>query len=81
MELDYIDFEKTQMGGDTYRHSQHELVLLRTQRRQAYDIAHQLNLLWDDIEAGVFGESAQSGQFAQYIRAIKQQFPKPNLDT
>lgn len=50
--------------------------LLR-RRREAYDIAHELNLLVDDIEAGCFGEAAKSGQFAQYVRDIKQRFPKP----
>lgn len=47
-----------------------------TIRKLAYDIPEQLNLLYDDIEAGVFGEEAKTGKFAQYIKAIKQQYPK-----
>lgn len=46
-------------------------------RHEAYDIGHELNLLWDDIEAGRLGEAAKQGSFAAYVRDIKQRFPKP----
>lgn len=47
------------------------------QRAAAYDIAEELNLLSDDIEAGVFGDAARHGKFAAYVRNIKQRYPKP----
>ena len=45
-------------------------------RKHAYDIEEQLNFLYDDIQAGVFGEAAKSGAFATYVAGIKDQFPK-----
>jgi hypothetical protein len=47
-----------------------------TRRRYAYDIEEQLNFLYDDIQAGAFGEAAKSGKFASYVAGIKDQFPK-----
>ncbi len=47
-------------------------------RSQEYkDIGNQLDLLYKDIQAGLFGEAAKTGQFAQHILAVKQQYPKP----
>jgi hypothetical protein len=51
--------------------------LMLRHRHQAYDIGHELNLLYDDIEAGMFGDAAKSGAFAQYVRDVKNRFPKP----
>lgn len=45
-------------------------------RQEAYNIGEQLNLLYDDIDAGVFGEQAKGGQFYQYVKSIKDQYPK-----
>jgi hypothetical protein len=45
-------------------------------RQQRYNIAEQLEKLFDDIQAGHFGEQAKHGQFYKYIREIKEQFPK-----
>lgn len=36
----------------------------------------QLDTLWHDIDRGLFGEQAKTGDFYQAILAIKQQFPK-----
>ena len=47
-----------------------------TRRRYAYDVEEQLNFLYDDIQAGVFGEAAKAGRFATYVAGIKDQFPK-----
>jgi hypothetical protein len=47
-----------------------------THRLYAYDVEEQLNCLYDDIEAGLFGEAAKSGAFATYVAGIKNQFPK-----
>lgn len=49
----------------------------REARRATYCIPLQLDLLYKDIESGVFGEQAKTGMFACYIRDIKKQFPKP----
>lgn len=51
-------------------------VMLR-HRREAYDLGQQLNLLYDDIQAGIFGEAAKTGKFAQYINEVKHKYPKP----
>ena len=45
-------------------------------RIKSYDLRQQLNCLFDDIEAGLFGEGAKTGKFASYIKSIKEQFPK-----
>lgn len=45
-------------------------------RMEAYNIYHQLNLIVDDIESGIFGESAKTGKFMSYITEIKNKFPK-----
>jgi hypothetical protein len=44
-------------------------------------IDSQLNLLYDDIKNGLFGESAKQGQWFTHITNVKSQHPKPNLDT
>jgi hypothetical protein len=46
------------------------------QRLQAYHIGDQLNFLFDDIEAGLFGEQAKTGKFYACVLAVKAQFPK-----
>lgn len=46
-------------------------------RMLAYHVGEQLNFLYDDIQAGLFGEEAKTGQFAQYVKRIKNEFPKP----
>ena len=45
-------------------------------RMQEYNIGHQLNLLVDDIQAGLFGEAAKSGKFIEYVMDIKEKHPK-----
>jgi hypothetical protein len=40
-------------------------------------LGSQLDLLYKDIQAGLFGDPAKTGQFATYILAVKQQYPKP----
>jgi hypothetical protein len=45
------------------------------------NIGQQLNLLYDDIQSGMFGEAAKSGKFAQHVSLIKQKYPvvKPGI--
>ena len=38
----------------------------------------QLEKIYDDIDAGKFGEDAKTGQFYKFIKDIKQKYPKPN---
>jgi hypothetical protein len=46
-------------------------------RNQAYgSIGYQLDLLYKDIQAGLFGEAAKGSQFANFISSIKTQYPK-----
>jgi len=45
-------------------------------RLKEYDINKQLNLLVDDINAGLFGEAAKTGRFMNYIMDIKNRHPK-----
>jgi len=45
-------------------------------RMKAYDVNQQLNFLYDDIEAGLFGEAAKTGKFYQLIQQVKQDIPK-----
>lgn len=46
-------------------------------RMQEYKIGQQLNLLYDDIQAGLFGEDAKQGKFCKYVESIKEAYPKP----
>jgi hypothetical protein len=45
-------------------------------RLKTYDLHHQMNCLYDDIQAGLFGEAAKTGSFIAYLDLVKQQFPK-----
>lgn len=51
-------------------------------RRMEYGyIEEQLDMLFKDIESGLFGEAAKTGAFYTYIKSIKDSHPKPeNLD-
>jgi len=44
-------------------------------RMQEYKIGQQLNLLYDDIQAGLFGEAAKTGKFVAYLEEIKLRLP------
>jgi hypothetical protein len=45
-------------------------------RMKEYNIGQQLNLLYDDINNGVFGEQAKEGKFFAYVKSIKDKYPK-----
>jgi hypothetical protein len=49
----------------------------REDRSKKYDIAHQLDLLYQDIQDGVFGDAAKQGKFSQYVQSVKSAIPKP----
>lgn len=48
-----------------------------TRHHNYASIGNQLDLLYKDIQAGLFGDAAKTGQFATHILAVKQQYPKP----
>jgi hypothetical protein len=57
-----------------------ELNSYRTQRQLGYGmIDSQLNLLYDDIKAGLFGESAKQGEWFAHITGVKAAHPKPDI--
>jgi hypothetical protein len=58
------------LGNDCHSHEP------ATRRRYAYNIEEQLNCLYDDVQAGLFGEAAKTGTFVAYLNRIKDQFPK-----
>ena len=50
------------------------------ERRNKYanlPITDQLDLLWHDIDNGLFGEDIKSGDFYMGIKSIKDKCPKP----
>jgi len=61
----------------------HQISEYSNNRMSEYNnYGHQLDKLYDDIEAGKFGEDAKTGSWYLWIKAIKDANPKPeNLDT
>ena len=54
----------------------------RNQRELEYgSLGTQLNLLWDDIHAGLLGEAAKTGSWYLHVKAIKDDITKPDMDT
>lgn len=46
-------------------------------RSEQYNIwQYQLDLLWHDIDAGLFGDAAKTGQWYNHIKAVKDANPK-----
>lgn len=72
----------TSIDGLTFDLNDPTSIQNHTKRLDEYDnIGQQLNLLYDDIQAGLFGEAAKSGKFAQHVSVIKQKYPvvKPGI--
>jgi hypothetical protein len=40
------------------------------------DIREQLDLLWHDIDAGKFGDTAKTGEWYKDVKAVKERFTK-----
>jgi hypothetical protein len=58
----------------------HELNNWRNQRTQQYgQMGDQLNMLFDDIDAGLFGDQAKTGKWYQHIKQIKDSIQKPDV--
>jgi hypothetical protein len=49
-------------------------------RMQEYNVGQQLNLLYDDIQAGVFGEAAKTGRFVAFLSEIKSRLPVTKVE-
>ncbi len=56
-----------------------ELNQWRNERQNLYVIATQLEKLYDDVDAGLFGEAAKTGEFYNFIKGIKDSIPKPDV--
>ena len=58
-----------------------ELNSWRVERQNLYILSIQLEKLYDDIDAGLFGEDVKTGEFYTYIKGIKNDIPKPDVAT
>ena len=58
-----------------------ELNQWRNERKNLYVVATQLEKLYDDVDAGLFGEAAKTGEFYNLIKGIKDSIPKPDVAT
>lgn len=48
------------------------------ERKNKYkDLDSQLEMIWDDIDSGLFGEDVKSGNFYNHVKLIKENHPKP----
>jgi len=46
-------------------------------RKEKYEsISNQLDLLYKDIESGLFGNSAKTGSWFTHVKTVKQNYPK-----
>lgn len=58
-----------------------ELNAWRNQRVAKYgQIGSQLDMLYDDIAAGLFGEQAKAGSWFNHIKSIKDEINKPDVN-
>lgn len=54
----------------------------RNDRQSQYgSMEYQLNMLFDDIEAGKFGDAAKTGAWYLHIKSVKDSIAKPDVDT
>lgn len=44
-------------------------------------VADQLDMLFKDIDAGLFGEGAKTGLFYSHVKSVKDEISKPDVDT
>lgn len=53
----------------------------RARIEQYGEISNQLDMIFKDIDSGLFGENAKNGSFYNHIKTIKDSIPKPDVDT
>ena len=59
-----------------------ELNAWSTQRQAQYgSLESQLNMLFDDIDSGKFGEIAKTGSWYLHIKSVKDSIAKPDVAT
>lgn len=52
----------------------------RVQRESRYgSLVAQIEMIYDDIEAGHFGEQAKNGKWYMFIKSIKDEIIKPDV--
>jgi len=52
----------------------------KRQRRMLFgEVANQLDMLFKDIDAGLFGDLAKEGSFYQHIISVKNAIEKPDV--
>jgi len=51
-----------------------------TRRNSFQRLEEQLDMLYHDIDGGLFGEQAKSGSFYAHIKEIKEANPKPSSE-
>jgi hypothetical protein len=58
-----------------------ELNKYKRSRKLLYgEISDQLDMLFKDIDSGVFGENAKQGLFYKHISKVKESIEKPDTD-
>ena len=62
---------KAEMEANAYKESRNIIF------SQVTLIPEQLDMLWHDIDEGLFGEQAKTGEFYSTIKSIKDNAPKP----
>ena len=59
-----------------------ELNSWRIERESLYgSLILQIEMLYDDIEDGVFGEQAKQGSWYQHVKGVKESVQKPDVET
>lgn len=59
----------------------HQLNGWSNSRRNSFQrLEEQLDMLYHDIDSGLFGEQAKSGSFYSHIKEIKEANPKPSSE-
>lgn len=54
------------------------ILLCKDKKRNDYSkIEDQLDLLWHDIDNGIFGDIAKNGEWYNSIKEVKEKYPKP----
>ena len=55
-----------------------EITSWSNKRASAYNhFGHQLNMIYDDIKSGKFGEEAKTSSWYLWVKSVKEANPKP----
>lgn len=50
---------------------------LASRKNMYKELDKQLEMIWDDIDSGLFGDDVKTGKFYNFIKSIKEDHPKP----